>query len=228
MKNNSGRSYQLLSVIATPKLAENAADMLSTDSLPVLYRIHAQGTASSEIMDMLGFGSVDKCLLISVVPKDRGEQILLKLHSELKLDTVNSGIAFTISLTGASNLILKMLESSLASHENVEINGGSFVMNEKYSLIVAVVNRGFGENVMTVARAAGARGGTILHSRSIENEEITANWGLSGQEEKEIVMILMKAEGKLEIMRAVAENCGMHSEAKGTVFSLPIDSVMGL
>ena len=33
-----------------------------------------------------------------------------------------------------------MLESSLASHENVEINGGSFVMNEKYSLIVAVVN----------------------------------------------------------------------------------------
>ena len=30
------------------------------------------------------------------------------------------------------------------------------------------------------------------------------------------------------IMRAIGEHCGMHSEAKGLVTSLPIDSVMGL
>ena len=41
-------------------------------------------------------------------------------------------------------------------------------------------------------------------------------------------MILARHEDKVAIMSAVSEKCGMHSEAKGLVMSLPIDSVMGL
>jgi hypothetical protein len=29
-------------------------------------------------------------------------------------------------------------------------------------------------------------------------------------------------------MSAISEKCGMHSDAKGTVISLPIDQVMGI
>jgi hypothetical protein len=53
-------------------------------------------------------------------------------------------------------------------------------------------------------------------------------WGLGLQEEKELVLILAETEDKLAIMRAVSESCGMHSEAKGLVVSLPVDSVMGV
>ena len=68
----------------------------------------------------------------------------------------------------------------------------------------------------------------MVHSRAIENENATGFWGLSVQEEKEIVLILAELENKLPIMRAISEKCGMHSEAKGLVISLPIDSVMGI
>ena len=62
----------------------------------------------------------------------------------------------------------------------------------------------------------------------IDLEEATGFWGLSVQEEKEIVLILADHEKKTAIMRAVSEKYGMHSEAKGLVLSLPIDSVMGI
>ena len=53
-------------------------------------------------------------------------------------------------------------------------------------------------------------------------------WGLSIQEEKEMLLIVTKKENKVAIMQAIAKNCGMHSKAKGIVLSLPIDSVLGL
>ena len=97
-----------------------------------------------------------------------------------------------------------------------------------YVLIAAIVNRGFGGEVMDAARAAGARGGTLMHSRSIGSEEATNVWGLGVHEEKELVLILADHEMKVGIMRAISERCGMHSEAEGLVLSLPIDSVMGI
>lgn len=68
----------------------------------------------------------------------------------------------------------------------------------------------------------------MIHSRWIGNEEVAASWGLSMQEEKEIVLILSEAEKKTEIMGGISEKCGMRSEAKGLVMALPIDAVMGL
>ncbi|MBQ8893944.1 MAG: hypothetical protein IJ043_05995 [Clostridia bacterium] len=222
MKANA---YQLLMLIATPKLADKAAEMFLKSALPIQYRLNAKGTASSEIMDTLGLGSIDKCVLLSTVPQAFGQAMLKQLHSKLRLDAVNSGIAFTIPLTGASNLMLRMMEQTAE-----ETNGKdeSTMAENNYALIAAIVNRGFSNEVMDAARAAGAGGGTVLHSRSIGDEKATGFWGLSVQEGKEIVLILADHESKKQIMTAIGEKCGMHSEAKGVVLSLPIDSVMGI
>ncbi len=220
-------TYQLLMLIATPKLADRAADMFLKSALPIQYRLHAEGTASSEIMDMLGLGSTDKAVLISTVPWSFGKIMLGKLHSELRLDAVNSGIAFTIPLTGVSKLMLRMMEHT--AQQGVS-NGKdeNRVTDTTYTLIAAIVNRGFSTEVMDAARAAGAGGGTVVHSRSIGNEEASGFWGLSVQEEKEIVLILADHDKKSDIMRGIGEKCGMHSDAKGVVLSLPIDEVMGI
>lgn len=220
-------SYQLLMLIATPKLADRAADMFLKSALPIQYRLGAEGTASSEIMDTLGLGSIDKGVLISTVPESFGRIMLNMLHSELRLDAVNSGIAFTIPLTGASNLLFRMMQET-ASAEKENGKGENTMAERTHALIAAIVNRGYSNEVMDAARAAGAGGGTVVHSRSIGSEEATNFWGLSVQEEKEIVLILAEVENKVGIMSAVSEKCGMHSEANGLVLSLPIDSVMGL
>lgn len=222
-------SYQLLVLITNPKLAEKATKIFRKSTLPVQYRLNAVGTASSEIMDMLGLGSIDKCVLMSTVPCQQGNAMLTRLRQELHLGAVNSGIAFTVSLTGMNKLLFRMLKKEEEENE-IHSTGkaGNNMSDTKYALIAATVNIGFSGDVMEAAKAAGASGGTVIHSRWIGNEEVAASWGLSMQEEKEIVLILSEEEKKVEIMSAISEKCGMRSDAKGLVMALPIDSVMGL
>lgn len=46
--------------------------------------------------------------------------------------------------------------------------------------------------------------------------------------ENDMVFIVTDNSHKLQIMQAIGEKCGMHSEAKGIVFSMPIDNVLGI
>ena len=222
---NKHPSYHMLILIATPKLTDKAAQMFRSQNLPIQYRMSAQGTASSDIMDTLGFGSIDKCILISTVTADFGRQMLSQLHTRLRLDAVNSGIAFTIPLTGATDHLVRMMNSGPKGDNRKDT---TTMAENNYTLIAAIVDRGFGGDVMDAAKAAGAGGGTIINSRGIQSEGAADFWGLGLQEGKQIVLILAEHKDKLAIMSAISEKCGMNTEAKGVVLSLPIDSVMGL
>ena len=98
----------------------------------------------------------------------------------------------------------------------------------EYIMIMAIVNQGYSEEVMAVARSAGATGGTVFHSRQMDNEEAMQFFGISVQQEREVVLILAKKEIKLPMMKALGEQCGLQSEAHGIVLSLPVDGVAGL
>lgn len=222
------KRYQLLVLIATPKLADKAAVVFQKSALPIQFRLNAEGTASSEIMDTLGLGSIDKGLLISTVPQSFGQTMLGLLHSELRLDSVNSGIAFTVPLSAASQLVLRMMDQTAKQSENDQNDEGDMTMKTTHTLIVAIVNRGFSGDLMETARAAGAGGGTVIHSRSVVSEEVAGLLGTGVQEEKEIVLILAETKKKVDIMRSISEKWGALSEAAGVVVSLPIDSVMGI
>ncbi|MDR1909283.1 MAG: hypothetical protein LBQ35_05150 [Spirochaetaceae bacterium] len=94
-------------------------------------------------------------------------------------------------------------------------------------LIVAVVNKGYSDELITAAREAGARGGTIINARGMTHEGPVRFFGISVQEEKEIIIILAAREQKLPIMQALSNNFGLNTEAEGFVFSLPVDAVGG-
>lgn len=222
--------FRALILITSPKLADKAIKLFHTGSIPVQYQLSGVGTASSEMMDILGLGSPDKMLLITLLPKVFADRLLKKVKKELKLGTTNSGIAFTMPISGVNNLLFRMLEKFSQDGEASELKKKEeVVMGEiKHVLIAAVVNQGYSEAVMDAARQAGAGGGTVVHSRRLGDTEAMSFWGLSIQEEKEIVFIVAGKEQKLKIMQAIGEKCGVHSEAKGIVISLPIDSVIGI
>lgn len=226
--NEKNALLRVLVLITTPKLADKAAEMFRKGAIPVQYEWNAVGTASSEMIDVLGLGSPDKSVLMSFIPKPFADEMLKKFKKKLKLGTVNSGIAFTLPLSGANNLLVQMMEH-LDEKEiiNIKREVGIKMADIKYSLIAAVVNQGYSENVMDAARAAGANGGTVVPSRRIGSEQAMGFWGMSIQNEKDMVFIVASSENKLKIMQAIGEKCGMHSEAKGIVVSLPIDSVIG-
>ncbi len=93
---------------------------------------------------------------------------------------------------------------------------------KQFELVVCIVNAGYSENVMNAARSAGARGGSILRGRGSANPEAEEFFGISIQPDKEIVLILVSADIKDAVMKAVYKNAGLSTDGVGIVFSLPV------
>ena len=135
MANNENfDKLRALFLITTPKMAAKAAELFDKDSVPIHYRMGAMGTASSEVLDILGLGSQEKQMLICVLQKAVADAMLLKLHKALKIGTVNSGIAYTIPINGASKLAFRMLEGH--SEEETE-RKDTRAMSEKKNAFIS-------------------------------------------------------------------------------------------
>lgn len=97
-----------------------------------------------------------------------------------------------------------------------------------HEVIFAIVNAGFAEDVMDVAREHGARGGTILNGRGVAREEALAFFGIPLHAEKEILMMVVEKDIKNNILNAIYKEMGMGKPAQGIAFTLPVSDVAGL
>ncbi len=97
-----------------------------------------------------------------------------------------------------------------------------------YEVVFCIVNEGFSDVVMDAAKEAGARGGTVIHARGTANKEAEKFFHITIQPEKEIVMILVPAEIKDDVLHALYRNAGLKTEGQGIAFSMPVDDVVGM
>ena len=97
-----------------------------------------------------------------------------------------------------------------------------------HEVIFAIVNSGYAEEVMDVARENGARGGTIINARGVANEEAAAFFGITLHAEKEILMMVVDKSIRDDILNAIYKQMGMAKKAQGIAFSLPVSDVAGL
>ena len=96
-------------------------------------------------------------------------------------------------------------------------------MDNKFELVVCIVNAGFSQNVMEAARTAGAQGGTIIRARGTANPEAEEFFNISVQPDKEMLLILVPTAIKDEVLKAVYKVNGLDKQAQGIVFSLPVN-----
>lgn len=97
-----------------------------------------------------------------------------------------------------------------------------------HEVIFAIVNAGYSEDAMDVARANGASGGTILSGRGVSNEKDAAFFGITIHAEKEILMLVVEKDIRDQILHALYQQMGMQQKAQGIIFSLPVSDVAGL
>ena len=97
-----------------------------------------------------------------------------------------------------------------------------------HDLVMAIVNQGYSDELVNTAREAGASGGTVISARGQAHEGAVKFFGISVQEEKELILILAGRENTVNIMRAISEAHGLNSKAHGIVLSLPVDDVVGM
>ena len=99
---------------------------------------------------------------------------------------------------------------------------------EAHEVIFAIVNAGFAEDVMDVAREQGVRGGTILNARGVVREEAAAFFGITLHADKEILMMVVEKSIRDRVLNAIYREMGMAKKAKGIAFCLPVTDVAGL
>ncbi len=232
----------ILTVIVDRKRAERIAESLHKEdvTLPFTYVCMAEGTASSDVMDMLGLDSSDKAILLTMVPSTAASYLLGRLNERLSLHKAKMGIAFTIPISGIGHGFRQKIDDlanafGFPAPDNHDVNaqangqiGVDVEMNISHDLIVAVINQGYSDDLMDSARKAGATGGTVIRARRVNGEDAQSFFGIHVQSEKEIVTILTRREDKQKIIDAIKETSGSASKASGIILSLPVDGVAGL
>ncbi|MDR3122618.1 MAG: hypothetical protein LBU16_02430 [Treponema sp.] len=205
-------------------------DVFEQEKIRFHFIAKARGTASSDILDLLGIGSSDKAV-VACLEQDVGIPALMReTTKKLRLHNPGAGIAFTLPLSGINQPILQVFKESIEKNFKIpmETEAEKVSSEIKFDLIISVVNQGYSDEFMAVAREAGAGGGTVVNARGIAHQGPVKFFGISVQDEKEIIAILSTRERKAPIMQAVCQAFGISSQAEGIIFSLPVDSVAGL
>ena len=99
---------------------------------------------------------------------------------------------------------------------------------DNFEVVFAIVNSGFADDVMAVAKAQGVRGGTILNARGVVNADAAAFFGITLHADKEILMMVVEKKIRDDVLNAIYKEMGMDKKAKGIAFSLPVSDVAGL
>ena len=97
-----------------------------------------------------------------------------------------------------------------------------------HEVIFTIVNSGYAEEAMRVAREQGVRGGTILGARGVVKEDAAAFFGITLHADKEILMMVVDKEIRDNVLNALYKEMGLGKKSQGIVFSLPVSDVAGL
>lgn len=187
-----------------------------------------RGTATSEILDILGLGSSEKDVVISIAAAQAADRLLRDLDTDLRGSLSTSGIVFDLPLTGLSSLVAAAID--FKTDQGKKTTGGEEPMEgtKTNSLILISCNRGYTGTIMATAKEAGARGGTVIKARWSGVETLEQAYDTDLQAEKEIVAIVVPNEKRNAIMEAVNAAHGLRSDAQSMVCSLGIDQIVRL
>ena len=219
---NNDRIMMLFSIIQRGKGVQYIK-MLKDKGLFLNYQCVGEGTASSEMMDILGLGNNDKDIMLSFGTFGAIDKLCGEFSKLLGSSTRYGGIAMVISTSAFSRISAEIIKRN--SKDIEKGNGSNMHSGFNYSLILISVNRGYTDAVMQTAKKAGATGGTIIKARLAEAQEIEAYANTVLNDEKEIVTILAPNSIRNQILEDVNNEFGLKSEAQGTVLSIPVDKV---
>lgn len=211
----------VISVVA-PDALESLTDTLNELGLPLTVAMRAKGTAVKSMLELLGIESNERRMTVAVASGEKTAEFISMAKKKLHIGVPGHGIIISIPIksVGGGKTLAYLNGNNQFSKHAPEISG-------EYELITIIANEGHTDSVMNAARAAGARGGTVLHGKGTGAKGTPRFYNISIANEKEVILIVSSKEQKADIMRSVLENAGPDSDAGAIVFSLPVSQVAG-
>lgn len=175
-----------------------------------------EGTMPSRFLDILGINQTQKEVLLMAVQDEITDSLFEMLKQEFKLHKRYKGIAFCVPFRQY------VPESPGPTNQGFPRGGDS-----PYVCLMTVVDRGLGVACMDKARAAGARGGTIMqaHGAGVPKDFY---FPLIIEPQKDIVLIVAKREQAAAIRDAIYTQMELENKSRGIIFGLPVRRSIGL
>ncbi|QJB55311.1 P-II family nitrogen regulator [Pseudodesulfovibrio sp. zrk46] len=98
----------------------------------------------------------------------------------------------------------------------------------KFKLVLAPVKTHKTDPVVDAAKAAGATGATIISARGTGIHEAKTFFGLTLEDQTDIVMLLLEEHLVKPVMKAIETAGEFHKPGTGIAFALPVDEIIGL
>ena len=109
------KKLKLLVTVVNRKKAEFYTDFLQTFEVNFQLALNASGTASTEMMSVLGLTDSDKSVILSVIREDRASIALRELEEKFRTIKNGKGIAYTVPMTGTIGVaIYRFLSNTTA------------------------------------------------------------------------------------------------------------------
>lgn len=91
---------KLLITIVNREKADFYMDLIQSFDVNMQFRASARGTASSEILHMMGLAESEKAVIFSVIREDRVKHALEALAARFATIKNGKGIAYTVPMSG--------------------------------------------------------------------------------------------------------------------------------
>lgn len=215
----------MMVAIANRNAAPRFGKLFREHNAAVIFSTIGSGTAASELLYYLGLEKTDKLVMFSFVTGETWREIRRDLQLRINIDFPGAGIAFTIPMSSIGG---KKALNYLTAGQSFEVTEESVMKETKHELLIVVANQGYSNLVMDAAREAKAGGGTVLHAKGNRAEGAEQFLGVTLAEEKDLILIVARAECKNEIMRSIMEKAGLESKARSVIFSLPVTATAGM
>lgn len=186
------RLYLMITITNRVVGSGRFVDFYRAFGAPVVFTALGRGTASDDVLSYLGLEATEKAVLFSVVTPACKETLVKELVSTMHLTAPGSGIAVCLPLSsiGGKSAMNYLTSGDPSKAPEIDIEEDHTMKEAAYQLIVAIANQGYTDKVMEAARSAGARGGTIVHTRSTGAEDAGKFFGMSIAEEREMIFIV--------------------------------------
>ena len=210
--------------ITGPEALGVLEDICEELALPLNVTLHGRGTAVQSMLDLLGIESNEKRVVLSTATEEKTAALIEAQKRRLHIGVPGHGIVIAVPVKsiGGGKTVAYLMGEENKSAKTAPPSGYA------YELIVVVASEGQTDLVMNAARAAGARGGTIMYARGAGLNETESFFGISIHPEKEMILIVADNELRLGIMQAIARKVGLNSEGAGITFSLPVTDIAGI
>jgi len=175
-----------------------------------------EGTVQSRLLDFLGVTETRKEIVLIPASDELDGNLHEQISEALKLSRRNKGIAFSVPFKRWT------LNESVQEH-NISLDDERFT----HCCIFTIVEKGRGMDCIKAARAAGARGGTIIHGHGAG---VPADYyfHLAIEPQKETIIIVARKEKTASIKKKIYTDLELDKPGNGIIFTLPVSRTSGL